>query len=266
MIDVHRIKALILDMDGVLWRGPKPIGDLPSIFQEISGLGLNVLLASNNASKSIATFHATLAGFGVQLREEQIINSGAVAAHYLKERHPDGGGVFVVGEGGLYETLEAAGFSTNGSQPVIAVVVGIDRDINYNKIAQAATLIRDGVPFIGTNPDRTFPAPEGLLPGAGSMIAAVEAASGRQPVIVGKPETEIFRVSLERLAIEPAEAVIVGDRIETDIVCGQRLGMQTALVLSGVSTREQAEKHTPEIDWIGQDLHAFLHDLKKMSQ
>lgn len=261
MLEIKRIRGLILDMDGVLWRGPQAIGDLPGNFERIHSLGLQVVLASNNASKSVTKFLDKLAGFGVELHSDQIINSGVVAAQYLKKRHPDGGRVYVVGEDGLVETLSEAGFSASGKEPVVAVVVGIDRRINYEKIAEAASLVRSGVPFIGTNPDKTFPSPQGLLPGAGSMIASIEAAAGQEPIIVGKPETEIFEVALERMKISPSDALIVGDRIETDIVCGQRLGLQTALVLSGVSTIDQATAHQPEIDWIGADLKTLLDEL-----
>jgi 4-nitrophenyl phosphatase len=119
-------------------------------------------------------------------------------------------------------------------------------------------LIRAGIPFIGTNPDLTYPTPDGQVPGAGAVLALLDAASGIHPLILGKPGTAIYHICLERLGTKPGETLVVGDRIETDIAGGQAAGCPTALVLSGVATIEQARKWQPPPDWIGQDLETLV--------
>jgi 4-nitrophenyl phosphatase len=122
-------------------------------------------------------------------------------------------------------------------------------------------LIRSGMPFIGTNPDKTFPTPEGLVPGAGAILASVEAATSVQPIIVGKPSPEMYLVALERMGVYPASTVVVGDRLETDIAGGQQLGCKTGLVLSGVTGFQAARAWVPSPDWIEPDLTALLDRL-----
>ena len=140
--DPTKIRALILDMDGVIWRGDDPIGDLATIFAEIDQLGLQVILATNNATKSIEQFLTKLGSFGVTVEPWQVINSAQATAHYLNQKYPEGGSVYVVGEPGLVEILEEKGFSNSGENP-LAVVAALDRGINYEKLCQA-TLLNSG--------------------------------------------------------------------------------------------------------------------------
>jgi 4-nitrophenyl phosphatase len=140
-------------------------------------------------------------------------------------------------------------------------VAGIDRQISFEKLKIATLLIRSGVPFYGTNPDRTFPTPEGLIPGAGAILAALETACDQAPIIAGKPHTALLEVSLERLGTRPEETLMVGDRLETDILGGQKAGCKTALVLSGVSTRAQAQQMKPPPDFISETLQTLVQIL-----
>ncbi|MBP9041024.1 MAG: HAD-IIA family hydrolase [Anaerolineaceae bacterium] len=243
------IKSLILDMDGVLWRESAPIGDLPHIFQKIKQLNLKVVLATNNATRTPRQYVEKLASFGVEVTEDQVINSSMGVAYLLSKRFPDGGSVYVVGESGLVQALEDAGFHQSEDN-CLAVIVSMDRNINFEKMKKATLLIRSGVPFYGTNPDRTYPTPRGLIPGAGAIIGAIEIATDVAPIIAGKPNPTLYEFALERLGTTPQETLIVGDRLETDVTGGQRLGCPTALVLSGIATREQAERHQPAIDFI----------------
>lgn len=134
----------------------------------------------------------------------------------------------------------------------------MDRKISFEKMRRATLLVRSGVPFYGTNPDRTFPTPEGLIPGAGSILGALEIATDVTPIIAGKPNPTLYEFALERLGTKPVETLAVGDRLETDILGGQRLGCPTALVLSGIATREEANSYTPAIDFIVPDLSDLL--------
>jgi len=251
------VRGLILDMDGVLWRDKTAIGDLPQVFAEIQRRGWKVTLATNNATLSAAQYVQKLAGFGVSLEQEQIVNSSQATAHYLRQRYPQGGTVFVVGESGMTAELAAQGFVLSEERPV-AVVVGLDRTITYEKLKTASLLVRAGTPFIATNPDKTYPTPEGLAPGAGTFVAAIQAASDQEPVIIGKPAPEMYLQALERMSLTPRETLVVGDRLETDIAGAQRVGCPTALVLSGVSTRQEAADWNPPPDCIAADLSSLL--------
>ena len=257
----HRsINALILDMDGVLWRDSQSIGDLPTIFSRITQCGLKISLATNNSTLSVEQYLKKLRSFGVSLAPEQIVNSSMAVVHYLSQRYPNGGNVHIIGEEGLIQTLANSNFQ-QGEGAVLAVVVSMDRQLTYEKLRRAALLIRSGIPFIGTNPDKTFPTPEGLVPGAGAILAAVEAATSIEPVIVGKPSPEMYLVAMERMEVLPEATLVVGDRLETDIAGGQQLGCQTGLVLSGVTSLQAARSWVPAPDWIEPDLTTLLDRL-----
>ncbi len=257
MASYPEIRGLILDMDGVLWRGPEPLGDLTQIFKDIDQHGIKVTLATNNATRSVSQYIEKLAGFGVSVHPWQIINSGLATAAFLHKQFPAGGPVYIIGGSGLVDTLRDAGFFMS-QDPPLAVIVSMDRDFSYEKLAAAQAKILGGALFVGTNPDLTFPSPEGLTPGAGSILAAVQAASGREPVMIGKPQPEMFRLALERLAILPGEALVVGDRLETDIAGGQAAGCQTGLVLSGVTTEPAGLAWSPPPTYIEPDLTSLL--------
>jgi 4-nitrophenyl phosphatase len=256
-MDFTNIKGLILDMDGVLWRERAPVIDMPATFAAIHQRNLKVVLATNNSTKSPAEYQAHIRSFGVELEEWQILTSSLAVADLLHHRFPAGGAVFIIGESGLEDALVKRGFSISSQNPV-AVVAGIDRQISFDKLKTATLLIRSGVPFYGTNPDRTFPTPQGLIPGAGSILAALEAATDQSPIIAGKPHTALLEVSLERLGTRPEETLMVGDRLETDILGGQNAGCKTALVLSGVSTLAQAQQMQPPPDFISDTLQTLV--------
>ncbi len=252
------VRGLVLDMDGVLWKDDTPIGDLSAIFSRIKQRGLKVVLATNNATKTVAEYLDKLKSFGVSLEPWQIVTSSDATAHALAGMFPQKGRVFVVGENGVITALCEKGFEVitdpawEGS--VLAVVAGIDRTLTYHKLRKATLLIRSGARFFGTNPDTTFPTPEGLVPGSGSILAALETASQVKPVIIGKPSPYMFELSVERLDLHLEQVLITGDRLETDIAGGQAIGARTALVLSGISTRAQAEAWNPPPTVIAADL------------
>jgi 4-nitrophenyl phosphatase len=166
-----------------------------------------------------------------------VITSASATADYMRQHYPTGTKVYIVGGNGLRESLTNAGFEVveDGAQVVAA---GIDPQLTYEKLKRATFQIRAGADFIGTNPDKTFPTPEGLTPGAGSVLAAIAAATDRQPIVIGKPETPMLETALRIMGTAAAQTLMVGDRLDTDILGGQCAGMKTAFVLSGVSTRE----------------------------
>lgn len=256
----HKINALILDMDGVIWRSYQPIGNLPWVFQTTQALGLKVALATNNSSKTRGKYLQKLADLGVTIQPEQIFTSSTAMAYLLKKRFPQGGPLFIIGEEGLLQPLTEAGFY-HQEEAVLAVVAGLDRKFSFELLSKATFLIRSGLPFYGTNPDRSFPTPKGLGPGAGAIMAAIEAATDVPPIIAGKPSEKMIQPVLEYLGVAPENALIVGDRIETDILSGQNAGCQTALLLSGVSTLEDYQNCDPKPDYVAQDLQALIQTL-----
>ena len=241
---IENIKAIILDVDGVLWRGTKPIGDLKSIFIELVNKKIKYCFATNNSTKTLKFYETKLTSLNIPVTSNQIFSSSKVTAEELKNRYPKGGKVFALGMEGLIDALNHQGF-INSEEAPLAVVVGLDTKFTYEKLTTASFLIQSGVPFLGTNGDTTFPSPEGLAPGAGSILAALSAATGQKPEILGKPKEAIFKSALTYLGVESLDVLMVGDRLETDIAGGHAVGCKTALVLTGVSTLEMAKKFNP---------------------
>ncbi len=255
------ISALILDMDGVIWRADSPIGDLPAIFKRVEERGFKYVFATNNGTKTPAQYVATLEKLGVRVSPEQVVTSALGTAHILARKFPRGTKVFMVGEDGTRTALEEKGFeilSVDHAQEAEIVVAGIDREVNFVKMREATLLVRRGVPFYATNPDKTFPTPRGEIPGAGAWISVIMTATGIEPIYAGKPFPFMMELSLERLDTKREETLVVGDRLETDIAAGQAVGCPCALVLSGVSTKEQAEAWMPKIDVIADDLASLI--------
>jgi len=260
LVNISNIHALILDMDGVIWRGSRPIGDLPHIFNTISNKNLKFVLATNNSTLTVDQYVKKLREFGVLVEQWQVVNSSQATGTYLQKKFPEGGNVFTIGEVGLIETLDEYGFTTKNMDH-LAVVVGMDRNLNYEKLKTATLMIRAGTPFVATNPDRTFPIPEGLVPGAGSIIAYLKAATDIDPIIIGKPYPIMYNVALERLGTSPANTLVVGDRLETDIAGAQDIGCMTAVVLSGVTDIEQTRKWSPPPNYVAHDLFSLLKEI-----
>lgn len=262
---IRSLQGLIIDLDGVLWRGDQPLGPLSEWFQRLEDLGLRWVFATNNATRTIDMYLEKFARMGLtDVRPDQIVNSILAAVYALRQRWPQGAAVYIIGEEGLFQGLAQAGYPfTEDLEAIQAVVVGLDRRLTYDKLALGTLAIRRGAWFIGTNPDRSFPTPEGLKPGAGAILAALEAATDVAPTIVGKPEPFLFQLALERLGTPPEATLVVGDRLETDILGGQRVGCPTALVLSGVTSREQVRTRNPAPDLIVEDFGALIRLLER---
>ncbi len=255
------IKALILDMDGVVWKADEPIGNLPEIFTHIRTRELKFVFATNNGTKTPEEYQQKLAGLGVDIDPGQIVTSALGIAFMLAQIYPRGTKIFVIGENGMRLALEEKGFrllSVENAPEAQAVVMGIDRSINFEKVVEATLLVRNGIPFYTTNTDRTFPTPRGEIPGSGAWVSVITTATNIEPIIAGKPLPYLIELSLERLGSKKEETIVVGDRLETDIAAGQTVGCPTALVLSGVSTREQANKWKPAPDVITDSLSTLI--------
>ena len=255
------IKALILDMDGVIWKGDAPIGDLPATFKRIRERGLKFVFATNNGTKTPEEYKKRLAELEVEIDASQMVTSALGVAFMLAQKYSRGTKIFVIGEGGIRVALEENGFeilSTENASQAQVFVMGIDHDINFQKVAEATLLVRAGIPFYTTNTDRTFPTPRGEIPGSGAWLSVITSATGVEPIVAGKPFPYMMELTLEKLGTKKEETLVVGDRLETDIAAGQSVGCPTALVLSGVSTKDQADTWRPKMDIIADDLAALV--------
>ena len=271
-----RIENLIVDMDGVLWRGQTPMPGLPRFFEVVRQLDLGFVLATNNATKIAAQYSAKLAEFGVDVPQAQILTSAEATAGFLQGKYPAGTRAYVVGDEGLrtamrrhdFEILDGEGFVPEDARAEL-VVVGFTRHACYEQLASAAYLIDHGARFIGTNPDVTFPAEIGPLPGAGSLQAFIQTATGQEPTIIGKPERPIFEEAVARLGGIPETTAMVGDRLETDITGAQRAGMLTILLLSGVTNEDDLAASDLQPDLVFDDLMSlsayFLEEAREGS-
>lgn len=273
MIMNKPIKNLILDMDGVLWRGDTPMSGLVEFFDTLRAADIGFILATNNATKTVVMYTERLARFGVQVLPQQILTSAEATASYMTGRFPSGSAIYVIGAKGLHDAISARGFHILSTVDVhleaksfapitaAAVVAGFSPNMTYQDVAMGAHLINQGVPFIGTNPDATYPTEIGPMPGAGATLAMLIAATGVQPTIIGKPGPVIFQEAVDRLGGDPSAVAMVGDRLSTDIQGAKAAGLQAILVLSGISTREEAEIGPVRPDYIFADiteLAAFL--------
>lgn len=258
------IKALILDMDGVLWRDETPIGNLSNIFDRIKILGLRVAFGTNNGTRTPEQYVKRLGEFGIHASPHQVVTSSIALAHILNKRFRYGSSVYVIGELGLHEALRDKGFEpipvneTDNHVEACAFVMGIDRSITFKKIAEAALLVQQGIPFFATNSDLTYPTSRGEIPGTGAWVSIIVSATKIQPIYAGKPAPEILNLARLFLGTSIEETLVVGDRLSTDIAGGQAAGMPVSLVLSGVSSEEEGNHWLPRINFITKDLESLI--------
>ncbi|MBN2471702.1 MAG: HAD-IIA family hydrolase [Anaerolineae bacterium] len=254
---LKHVKVAVLDGDGVLWRGSTLLPGVPEVFDFFEQAGIPYILATNNSTQTIQAYVDKLAALGISAGPENVVTSATATADYLQATYGHDIRVHIVGEPGLHEIMLAAGYA-NCMTDADVVVAGMDRDLTYEKLRRATLFIRNGATFIGTNGDLTFPVPEGLAPGAGSLLAALEASSGQKPMIIGKPEPTMFEMALRRAGVAPQDAIMVGDRLETDILGAQRAGMQTALVMSGVTNEAVLQQSDIQPDGVFTHVAALL--------
>jgi len=252
------IENLIIDMDGVLYRGDEVIPGAKEFFAFLRERSIGFILATNNSTRTAQQYVGKLARMGVEVALSEILTSSQATAMYLETLAPPGTKVYVIGEEGLEAAVRERGYiiSEDGAE---FVVVGMDRGLTYEKLRVATLLIRRGARFIGSNPDKTLPTEEGFILGAGSMQAALEASTDVAPTIVGKPERTVFELALAKLGSSKENTAIVGDRLDTDILGGHNAGLTTILVLSGATTRQDADSAPVKPDLVFEDIR-HLHE------
>jgi len=258
------IRAVICDMDGVLWRGSAPLPGLHEFFAWLEERGIAYQLVTNNASRTPADYIAKLAALGVETTPEHVLNSALAAAAYLAETVGTDVTVYPLGGPGVAAALRQRGFRIAEGQPADYVVVGWNPKVDWGDFAAATRFILAGAGFIGTNPDPTFPTEDGLVPGNGAQLALLETATGVAPTIVGKPEPPLYRQALARMDADPATTLVIGDRLGTDILGGLRLGMPTALLLSGVTSPAQLAASPIHPTLVVDDLAALVRSWQEV--
>lgn len=265
---LNQIRNLIIDMDGVLWHGNTPLPGFNDFFDTLHALDLNFVLATNNAARTPDQYQQKLAKLDVTVEKTQIITSAEATGQYIAKQHPAGTAVYVVGDDGLREAMTSRGFrlvtpeQAADGETAAVVTVGFTRHITYPQLAMGSLLVHKGADFIGSNPDVSYPSEYGPLPGAGALIALIQAATGVEPTIIGKPGPIIFREAMERLGGAPDNTAMIGDRLNTDIAGAKAADLYGILLLSGISTREDLANSPVQPDLVLDDLVALTAALR----
>ena len=233
-------QSYLMDMDGVLVHEDEPIPGADRLLTLLEQAGRPFLVLTNNSMYTPRDLAARLARIGLAVPEQSIWTSALATAKFLHEQRP-GGSAFVIGEAGMTTALHDVGYTLAGSDPDY-VVLGETRNYSFELIARAVALIDRGARFIATNPDPTGPSPTGPLPATGSVAALISASTGVAPYYVGKPNPLMMRSALRRIDAHSESTVMIGDRMDTDIVAGLEAGLETVLVLTGISDRDSAQR------------------------
>jgi 4-nitrophenyl phosphatase len=253
------LRALIVDADGVLWHGRAALPGVSAFFDFLRAHRVAFIIATNNSARPALEIVERLTRMNVQIDDTQVLTSAEATALFLPRIAPRGARVFLVGGEGITNALTQAGYTlVEGNAEV--VVAGLDRTLTYDKLKRAALEIRRGAKFIGTNADKTFPGTEGLVPGAGAILAALHAATDVAPLVIGKPERAMFDIAVEKMGAPREQTAMLGDRLDTDIAGAQRAGLASILVLTGIATRESLAQSAVRPDWVFDNLDALREE------
>ncbi|MBV9865176.1 MAG: HAD-IIA family hydrolase [Abitibacteriaceae bacterium] len=269
--NLRALDNFIFDLDGVIWRGNTAIEGAVESVARLRAAGKRCFYCTNNSSRTQSDFATRLKAIGLEMEKQHVITSSSATALYLADQFKAPFSAYVIGGEGIVTALQSIGAQVfTGSEAdgfpsdttaVDCVVVGIDRAFTYDKLRLAQHFILKGAGFIATNRDATFPTENGVVPGAGSLVASVETASGVHPVEIGKPQPLMLQLALEQFHLPAATTVMVGDRLDTDIACAHRAGIPALLVTTGVTTMAVALEATGEYkpDAIFENLPAMCH-------
>jgi 4-nitrophenyl phosphatase len=250
---------LLVDLDGVVYRGSDPVPGVAAVLADRAARGDDVVYVTNNSMHYRADYQTRLAAMGAPVTPDTVVSSARATALYLRDHDPDIHRVLVLGGSGLerelrdlgYDVVTSAHAATRVSQEDIggfdaagqpdAVVVGLDTNLTYARLAVASDCIRAGAHFIATNRDPVYPTERGLRPGAGSLVIALESATGVEPVSIGKPAPYLLEAAAHAVGREPRDAVMIGDGIATDLAAARAVGARSVLMLTGVTNQAQLD-------------------------
>lgn len=243
------LKNIISDMDGVIYKGKTIIPGAKDFVDRLISTQTKFLFLTNNSEQTALDLKRKLESMGIHgLKETNFITSAMATAAFLHTQKP-AGTLYVIGGGGLMSELYKVGFSISENKPDY-VVVGKTATFNFDMLKKAVSFIMNGAKFIGTNPDVIDPSENGFEPACGSLLAAIEIATGKKPYIIGKPNSLMMTIALKQLGVQSFETLMIGDRMDTDIVAGMEAGMKTSLVLSGVTQKDMLDKFPYKPDYI----------------
>lgn len=259
---LDKYSSFLLDLDGVVYLNQQPIPDAVEFVKLLRNMGKKVLFLTNNSRYTRSQYREKLQGMGIESSEEEFITASVATANFLEENYDLAGkAVYFIGGKGLEEALSGTGLRLVAGEEGTAadfVVVGWDTELTYEKLRIACLALHAGAAFVATNSDATFPAPDGLWPGAGAIVAALETAAGREALVVGKPNPFMLEAALSLTRAKADSTLMIGDRLETDILGGWRAGLDTCLVLSGVARRTDLEGFEPQPDLVVESLLELL--------
>ncbi|KYD07514.1 hypothetical protein B4102_2958 [Heyndrickxia sporothermodurans] len=234
--NMKQYKGYLIDLDGTMYRGSEKIDAAGDFIHRLKAKGIPYLFVTNNSSRTPEQVAKKLCDFDIPAQANQVFTTSMATAEYIYKQKKDGT-VYAIGEEGLKTALKNKGLQFNDTNPDF-VVVGIDREINYEKLALACLAVRNGATFISTNADIALPTERGFLPGNGSITSVITVSTQTEPIFIGKPESIIMDQALAYLGTNKEETIMVGDFYDTDILAGMRAGMDTLLVHTGVTTKE----------------------------
>ncbi|MCI1591591.1 TIGR01457 family HAD-type hydrolase [Heyndrickxia oleronia] len=233
---MKQYKGYLIDLDGTMYRGSEKIEAAGHFIHRLRNKGIPYLFVTNNSSRTPEEVAKKLREFDIPAEDDQVFTTSMATAEYMYGQNKNGT-VYAIGETGLLTALKNKGFSFDDQNPDF-VVVGIDREINYEKLSLACLAVRKGATFISTNADIALPTERGFLPGNGSITSVITVSTQTTPIFIGKPESIIMNQALAYLGTAKEDTIMVGDFYETDILAGIRAGMDTLLVHTGVTTKE----------------------------
>lgn len=254
---IKSIRHILVDLDGVLYVGTTALGGAAEFICWLREHRIGFRLVTNNATLTPAGYVGKLGAMGIEVFEDEVFTSALATALYLRKQRSVQR-AYVIGEEGLLEALRGAQVEIDPDRPDW-VIVGLDRSLTYAKLATAALALQRGARFLGTNPDRSLPVEGGLVPGAGAIQAALTAATGVQPLVIGKPEPLMLELAMSQLGGTLENTVMLGDRLDTDIQGAVALGIPSIMVLTGVSSREDIGQSPAKPSLVVDDLPALTH-------
>jgi glycerol 3-phosphatase-2 len=252
--------GLLVDLDGVVWVGREPIPGAAEALRELLVAGVEIVFVTNNPGKPAGEYARRLVEMGIEVGADRIVTAGEATARLAAERAGASSTAFVIGAPAFHETVAAAGLQLlegDAGREADVVVVSGHRGFDYEELLTATLALQRGAVLLATSRDPTLPMPGGPWPGTGAVLAAVETASGAVAEIGGKPEAHLFQMARERIS-NAARVAMVGDRISSDIAGGRAAGLETILVLSGTTSREEAAAADPAPDFVLEDLRGLL--------